>query len=153
MNKVTKIAAASALGLIVSTGALADTFQARVTVVDALSITEDTQINFGNVTPEASTCAMASGGAVSGTNSICTLGDTETPGSFTITGTDATIVLSTTASTSTNGIVYTPTVDGSSTPAISGGSVTVTLIGSLALDGTSTAGVTDIDYDLSANYQ
>lgn len=149
MKNIKRIVTASALGLMISTSASADIFQASVTVLETLAIAEDTAVNFGTISATDGLCTMASGGGLSGTNG-CT--GTATPGSFTITGSDVTIDLSVTPGAAVDGITYTPAVDGSLTPTLSGGTTTVTMIGALSLTA-ATSGVKSIDYDLTANYQ
>jgi len=152
MSKFVKVAAASSL-LLIGANASADTFQAAVNVLSALAITENTQLDFGNVGDDAgtTTCVMATGGSLSGTNTLCS--GTATPGAFTITGSDAAITVAVSSATPANGITLSPAIDGSTTVNISGGTASVNVIGSLSIDGTTaTPGATLINYDLTANY-
>lgn len=146
---ITRIAAASALGLIISASASADTFQAQVTILQSLAIAETTAVNFGNISNTDGICTMASGGGLSGTNG-CT--GTATPGVFNVTGSDVTIDLAVSPGAAVDGVTYTPAIDGSSTPTLSGGSTTVTVVGELSL-ASATAGAKAINFELTANYQ
>lgn len=148
-NNLKRIAAASALGMMISATTSADTFQAAVTVLETLAIAETTAVDFGTISATDGLCTMASGGGLSGTNG-CT--GTATPGSFTVTGSDVTVDLAVTAGAAVDGITYTPAIDGNASPTLSAGSTTVTVIGELSL-ASATAGVKAIDFELTANYQ
>ncbi|WP_145999246.1 hypothetical protein [Oceanicoccus sp. KOV_DT_Chl] len=153
MNKIIlPIAAASLISL--STVATAADFSANanVEIVTAVSISEDTQIDFGILTNEDGTCTMASGGALTGSNGQSCTG-TETPAAFTVDGTDGKVVdLSVTAGSAVDGVTYTPVIDGASTATLTGGSATVAVIGNLVL-ASATDGDKDIAYTFTANYQ
>ncbi len=149
MKLSTRIASTLALTAVASSAAVADTFQAAVTVLDTLAIAENTAVDFGTVTSTDGTCIMATGGALSGTNG-CT--GTATPGAFTITGSDVTVDLTVTAGAAVDGVTFAPAIDGSSSPTLSGGTTSVAVIGQLTL-ASATAGAKSIDFDLTANYQ
>ncbi len=125
---------------------------ANVNIVTAITISEDTEIDFGTITNEDGTCTMASGGALTGSaGQSCT--GTETPGSFTVSGTDGAVVdLVVTAGAAVDGVTYTPAIDGASTATLTGGNATVAVIGNLALS-SATDGDKNIAYTFTANYQ
>ncbi len=125
---------------------------ANVEIVTAISLSEDTEIDFGMLTNENGTCTMASGGALTGSaGQSCT--GTETPASFTVTGTAGKVVnVSVTAGAAVDGVTYTPVIDGSTTPTLSAGSATVPVIGNLVL-ASATDGAKNIAYTFTANYQ
>lgn len=125
---------------------------ANVEIVSAITISEDTQIDFGQIINVNGTCTMASGGTLSGTAGMGCTG-TETPGVFTISGTSGAVidVVVTTGST-VDGVTYNPVIDGSLTRTLTGGSATVNVIGNVVLNA-ATDGVKDIAYTFTANYQ
>lgn len=125
---------------------------ANVTVLAALSIAETTEIDFGVLTSEDGTCTMASGGGLTGSAGQSCSG-TETPATFTVTGTDAqTVDVSVTVGSAVDGVTYTPVIDGAGSRTLSGGTAAVDVIGNLALS-SATSGVKDIAYTFTANYQ
>lgn len=125
---------------------------ANVEIVSAITISEDTQIDFGQVINTDGTCNMASGGSLSGTAGMGCTG-TETPAAFTITGTTGSVVdISVTAGAAIDGVTYNPVVDGILTRTLTGGSTSVNVIGNIVLS-SATDGVKDIAYTFTANYQ
>ena len=125
---------------------------ANVNIVTAISISEDTEIDFGTLTNEDGTCTMASGGALTGSaGQTCT--GTETPAAFTVNGTDGAVVdVSVTAGAAVDGVTYNPVIDGASTATLTGGNATVAVIGNLVLS-SATDGDKNIAYTFTANYQ
>lgn len=125
---------------------------ANVEIVSAITISEDTQIDFGQVINTDGTCNMASGGSLSGTAGMGCTG-VETPAAFTINGTTGAVVdISVTAGAAVDGVTYNPVVDGILTRTLSGGTTSVNVIGNIVLSGASD-GVKDIAYTFTANYQ
>lgn len=125
---------------------------ANVEIVSAITISEDTQIDFGQIINTDGTCTMATGGALSGTAGMGCTGS-ETPAAFTINGTTGAVVdIAVSAGAAVDGVTYNPVVDGILTRTLSGGSVTVNVIGNIVLSGASD-GVKDIAYTFTANYQ
>lgn len=152
MNKMTKIAAASAL-VLVSASSMAANYKAKVNIVDGLLVNYTQTIDFGNLeSGTISTCAMDNVGVMSGSNSLCSGGDTSNLATFRITGSPANIVLSVATGAVVNGITFNPSIDGATTRALSGPE-DVTVYGDLDLDGNQTAGATEILYDFTANYE
>ena len=125
---------------------------ANVEIVSALLISEDTQIDFGQIINLDGTCTMSSGGALSGTAGMGCTG-TETAGVFTVSGTSGSVVdVSVTAGAAVDGVTYNPVVDGVLTRTLTGGQSTVDVIGNIVL-ASATDGVKDIAYTFTANYQ
>lgn len=125
---------------------------ANVEIVSAITISEDTQIDFGQVINTDGTCNMASGGSLSGTAGMGCTG-TETPAAFTINGTTGSVVdINVTAGAAVDGVTYNPVVDGILTRTLTGGTVSVNVIGNIVLSSASD-GVKDIAYTFTANYQ
>lgn len=125
---------------------------ANVEIVSAITISEDTQIDFGQVINTNGTCSMASGGSLSGTSGMGCTG-TETPATFTINGTSSAVVdINVSAGATVDGVTYNPVVDGISTRTLIGGSTSIDVIGNIILSN-ATDGVKDIAYTFTANYQ
>ncbi len=134
------------------TQAADQTGNANVEIVSAITITEDTQIDFGQIINLDGTCTMSSGGSLSGTAGMGCTG-TETPATFTITGTSGAVVNLAVANGATvDGVSYFPVIDGPTSRTLSGGSVSVDVVGNISLSGASD-GVKDIAYTFTANYQ
>jgi len=151
MNKLLLTFATASL---LSSAAMADDLAstANVNVLAALTLAETTQIDFGTIGIEDGTCTMASGGALTGSGGQ-TCSGTQTPGLFTITGTDGQVLdLSVTAGAAVDGVTYNPVIDGAATATLTGGTATVDMIGNLVLS-SATAGVKAISYTFTANYQ
>lgn len=140
--------------LIVSSGALAAdlTGTANVNLLAPLNLAETTQVDFGTIGSEDGTCTMASGGALTGSAGQSCSG-TQTPGVFTVTGTDGQVIdVSATAGAAVDGVTFNPTIDGPATATLTGGSATINMIGNLVLS-SATAGTKAISYTFTANYQ
>ena len=82
---------AALLGILAASSAQAadQTGNANVEIVSAITITEDTQIDFGQIINLDGVCTMSSGGNLNGTVGMGCTG-TETPATFTITGMEIT---------------------------------------------------------------
>ena len=125
---------------------------ANVEIVSAITISEDTQIDFGQIINLDGTCNMATGGTLSGTAGMGCTG-TETPATFTISGTTGAVVdINVTAGASVDGVTYNPVVDGVLTRTLTGGQASVDVIGNIVL-ASATDGIKDIAYTFTANYQ
>lgn len=154
MNMKKLLASVSVASLAFSGAAFAadQAGNANVEIVSAIAISEDTQIDFGQIINNDGTCTMTTGGALSGTAGMGCTG-TETPASFTVSGTSGAVVdISLTAGASVDGVTYNPVLDGVATRTLSGGSATVAVIGNIVL-ASATDGVKDIAYTFTANYQ
>ena len=118
---------AALLGMLATSVAQAadQTGNANVEIVSAITITEDTQIDFGQIINLDGTCTMSSGGSLSGTAGMGCTG-TETPATFTITGTSGAVVdIAVAGGATVDGVTYTPVIDGITARTLSGGSVSV----------------------------
>ena len=125
---------------------------ANVEIVSAITISEDVQIDFGQIINSDGTCTMASGGALSGTAGMGCTG-TETPATFTVNGTSGSVVdISLTAGAAVDGVTYNPVLVGAASRTLTGGAATVNVIGNIVL-ASATDGVKDIAYTFTANYQ
>ena len=125
---------------------------ANVEIVSAITISEDTQIDFGQIINLDGTCTMSTGGALSGTAGMGCTGS-ETPATFTVSGTSGSVVdISVTAGASVDGVSYAPVIDGLNTRTLVGGDATVDVVGSITLN-SATDGIKDIAYTFTANYQ
>lgn len=128
------------------------TGNANVEIVSAITVSEDTQIDFGQIINQDGTCNMSTGGSLSGTVGMGCTG-TETPATFTINGTTGSVIdISVSTGASVDGVTYSPVIDGILTRTLVGGSATVDVIGSIVLSG-ATDGIKDIAYTFTANYQ
>jgi len=128
---------------------------ANVNIISALSISEATEIDFGNIAAVDGTCAMAANGALTGSSADLNCTGTATPASFDISGEASEAVdISVTAGAAVDGVTFTPTIDGGlNTVTLDGsGAASVTVHGSLALSA-ATVGDKDIAYTFTANYQ
>jgi hypothetical protein len=153
MNKLLLPIAAASLFSLSTVAVAADlAANANVEIVTAVSINEDTQIDFGLLTNENGTCTMAASGVLTGSaGQSCT--GTETPAAFTVSGTDGKVVnLSVTAGAAVGGVTYNPVIVGASSATLTGGSATVAVIGNLVL-ASATDGDKNIAYTFTANYQ
>lgn len=153
INKlILSIASVSALAASSIAFAADQAGNANVEIVSATTISEDTQVDFGQIINANGTCSMASGGGLSGTTGMGCTG-TETPGLFTINGTSGAVVdINVSAGATVDGVTYNPVVDGILTRTLSGGSTSVSVIGNIILSN-ATDGVKDIAYTFTANYQ
>lgn len=160
--KKAAIAATIVTGL--SAGAVqADTFQALLTIVEPLTLSESTQMDLGNidVSTNAATCTVAAAGARSGaacfdaaTNGVA--GVIDVSGS---TGLQFDITIS---GTSADGLTFAPSMldNGQGATTLTGvtlaASHQMTLGGTLTVDNGTTATTnnpTSIDYDVTVAYQ
>lgn len=152
MKKVLIAASVAALSFSGLVNAADQAGNANVEIVSAILISEDTQIDFGQIINLDGTCNMASGGALSGTTGMGCTG-TETAGSFTISGTSGAVVdVSVSPGVVVDGVAYNPAIDGILTRTLTGGQATVEVIGNIVLS-SATDGVKDIAYTFTANYQ
>lgn len=123
---------------------------AKVVILPALDVRQETAIDFGQIRNASGTCTMNANGRLSGTNGLeCT--GTETPGSFVVTGSaDSMIDVSVTGG-SQDGIYFAPRIEGSQQRALTNGVAKVIVLGSLELEQTS-PGTKQISYTFTANY-
>ncbi len=142
--------------------AQADTFQALLSIVEPLALTESTQMNLGQIDPSADavTCTLAAGGARSGSGCF----DAATngvEGVIDVDGTDGLTFDIAIAGTSSNGMTFAPTMlnNGEGAATLTGvtlqASHQLTLGGTLTVDTAATAaasGATSIDYDVTVTY-
>ena len=142
--------------------AQADTFQALLQIVTPLALTENTQMNLGQIDPSADavTCTLAAGGARSGTGCF----DAATngvEGVIDVAGTDGLTFDITLGQSSSNGMTFVPAMidNGEAATTLTGVTLQaahqLTLGGTLTVDTAATAaasGATSIDYDVSVVY-
>ena len=109
------------------------TGNANVEIVSAIAITENTQIDFGQIINIDGTCTMSAGGALNGTSGMGCTGS-ETPAVFTINGTTGAVVdINLTAGAAVDGVTYNPIIDGSASRTLVGGTAIVNVIGNIVL--------------------
>lgn len=142
--------------------AKADTFQALLSIVEPLALTENTQMNLGQIdaSADAVTCTLAAGGARSGSGCF----DAATngvAGVIDVDGTDGLTFDIAIAGTSSNGMTFAPTMlnNGEGAATLTGVTLQaahqLTLGGTLTVDTAATAaasGATSIDYDVTVTY-
>jgi len=125
---------------------------ANVEIVSAVSITEETEVDFGTVVNVNGRCTMASGGALSGTTGMACTGN-ETPGVFRVDGTvNAYVQASVSPGPSVDGVSFIPKIDGQTIRILSKGDAHFPVIGEIVLDD-ATDGDKDIPYVFTAHYQ
>ena len=125
---------------------------ANVEIVSALSITEETELDFGQVVNVDGSCTMSSGGTLSGTAGMGCTG-TETPGVMRVDGTvNAYVDASVTAGPSVDGVSFFPKIDGKTNRILSKGDAHFPIIGQIKLEN-ATDGEKEIPYVFTANYQ
>ena len=135
-----------------ATFAAEQTGTANVEIVSALSITEETEVDFGQVVNVDGTCTMGSGGILSGSAGMGCTGR-ETRGIIRVDGTvNAYVDASVSAGPSVDGVSFTPRIDGKKTRILSKGDAHFPVIGDIILNG-ATDGEKDIPYIFTANYQ
>ena len=162
-NTFKKAAIAATLVSGLGTGmAQADTFQALLSIVEPLALTETTQMDLGQIDPSGDgvTCTLAAGGARSGSGCF----DAATngvEGVIGVAGTDGLTFDITIAGTSSNGMTFAPSMinNGEAATTLTGVTLqaahALTLGGTLTVDTAATAaasGATSIDYDVSVVY-
>lgn len=156
MNKIILTAAVAAFSFSGAALAATVTGNANVNIIPALSITETTEIDFGNIAAVDGTCTMDATGVLtgSGPNAAdlnCT--GSQTPATFTISGEDGEVVdVSVTAGAAVGGVTFNPVIDGSTSPTLALGVAAVTVRGSIDL-ASATVGDKNIAYTFTANYQ
>ncbi|MFK7733560.1 MAG: DUF4402 domain-containing protein [Pseudomonadales bacterium] len=123
---------------------------AKVEILPALDVRQETAIDFGQIRNSSGTCTMSANGALSGTDGMECTGQ-ETPGSFVVTGTQGNIIDVSVTGGSEDGVFFAPRIDGSKQRALANGIARVTILGSLQLDQTS-PGTKQISYTFTANY-
>ncbi len=124
---------------------------ARVQIVPAINITEQTEIDFGTLSNIDGTCTMSSGGSLSGTAGMECAGD-EVPGQFNISGLDGAVISLSVTQGFSQGVTFQPVIDGSNSRTLEGGVTTVVILGSLTLNNAQD-GEQNISYTLTANYE
>lgn len=124
---------------------------AHVEIVPAIDISEQNQIDFGTLSNIDGICTMSAGGTLSGSAGMDCSG-AQTPGLFTISGLDGATVNISVSQGNSGGITFIPTLLGGGNRSLDGGSINVTVLGSLELNNAS-EGEKDISYTLTANYE
>lgn len=142
--------------------AQADTFQALLTIVEPLQLTETTQMNLGQIdaSGDGVTCTLAAGGARSGTGCF-DAGTNGVEGVLGVAGTETLTFDIAIAGTSSNGMTFVPSMidNGEAATTLTGVALQaaheLTLGGTLTVDTAATAaasGATSIDYDVTVTY-
>ncbi len=154
MKKIILSAAIAAFSFSGLVSAASITGNANVNIISALSITETTEIDFGNIAAVDGTCTMDAAGSLSGSNADLNCTGTATPATFTLSGEAAEAVdMSVTAGPAVGGVTFNPVIEGASTVTLDGsGGAAITVRGSLSLS-SATVGDKDIAYTFTANYQ
>lgn len=162
-NTFKKAAIAATLVSGLGTGmAQADTFQALLSIVAPLELSETTQMNLGQIyaSADAATCTLAAAGARSGAGCFAAA----TPGAagvISVAGTDGLTFDITLGQSSSNGMTFVPSMinNGEAATTLSGvtlqSSHALTLGGTLTVDTATTAAAstaTSIAYDVSVVY-
>ena len=124
---------------------------ARVSVVPAVTINQQAEIDFGQLNNVNGICTMSTGGALSGSEGMDCNG-AETPGLFTVSGLNGAAVSISVSHGQLPGIAFTPQILGGASQVLVNGSIDVTVVGSLELNNTSD-GDKNISYIISANYE
>lgn len=160
MKNIALIAAAAAVGF-VSTAAQAaqfsDDFDASVEILAALNITQNTALSFGTVDlangVESTFTVSPTGAAPTVTGSGASFIVAPTAGAFTVTGSDRTVNLSeSTGNCSNTNVQLTDISLSSLTAAITNGSATFSVGGTVSIPAGTTAGLVTCSYTLTANY-
>jgi len=149
MKKV--ILSTAALTFALSAGALyaaSESGTARVFIQETISITENTQVDFGGIPSTDGTCTMNNSGVLSGTCS-----GTGTTGSFGVTGSaNQSVTVSTTAGSAVDGVSFAPVLITPASTTLNGsGQATVDVTGALTL-ASATTGQKTLNYTLTVNY-
>ena len=128
------------------------TANARVNIVEAVDMSTVSELNFGNISQLDGTCSMASSGVLTASDGQDCAGSSS-PGIFEVAGTTGqSITLNVSAGGSVDGVSFTPKIDGALTRTLSGGKVSIEVIGDLTLSN-ATLGDKAIAYTVTANYQ
>ena len=131
--------------------AASETANARVEILPALSISQATQVDFGQLHNANGDCIMSATGELSGSPEMACTG-TRTPGIFTISGTTGSTIIVSTTQGSSGGVTFQPEIAGGSNHLLDNGQAIVTVGGRLTLDSAS-EGIKSIAYTVTANYQ
>ncbi|MEM8499195.1 MAG: hypothetical protein AAF542_14315 [Pseudomonadota bacterium] len=123
---------------------------AKVEILPALDVRQETAIDFGQIRNAPGTCTMSSNGALSGTDGLECAG-TETPGSFVVTGSANSVIDVSVTGGSEDGVYFAPRIEGANQRALSNGVARIVVLGSLELEKTS-PGTKQISYTFTANY-
>lgn len=124
---------------------------ARVSIVPAINISEDAEIDFGQLSNIDGTCYMSNDGSLSGTTGMDCVGN-QAPGVFSISGLNGAVINISVSQGSIDGVTFNPVIDGELSRTLEGGSTTVTILGSLTLNN-ALDGEKNISYTFTANYE
>jgi len=153
MNKFILSTAIAAFSFSSVTLAANITGTANVNIIPALSITETTEIDFGNIAAVDGICTMDEAGTLSSLSTELNCSGTQTPATFTITGEASEVVdVSVAAGAAVDGVTFTPVIDGATSRTLAAGTAAVTVHGNISLVG-ATVGAKEIPYTFTANYQ
>lgn len=135
------------------------TANANAEIVAAISITEDTELNFGTIVPGAAASTVQltpAGGVTCGAGLTCS--GTTAAGAFTATGTagyavNIGVVASTTLTSGANNMTLDSFAASAATATLTGGTASFTVGGTLHVGASQAPGVYTGTYDVSVNYQ
>ena len=164
-NSIKKAAIAAAMISGLGIGlAQADTFQALLNIIQPIGLSEDTQMDLGDIVAASDgiTCVMGAGGVRTGAACFGTANGVL--GVLDVTGTVGEVFDITLAASSSDGMTFTPSLldngDVAATTSLTSVNLQaahdLTLGGTLTIDTAATAaasGATDIDYDVTVAYQ
>lgn len=160
MKKVSVLGAVMAVALVAGQAQAANsvTAGASVEIAAPVSITQNTALAFGNVGPSAlaGTVAVSLVGVKSVTGGVSDLGGTPAAGAFTVTGANGaiyTVTVPATVSLTGPGTAMTATLVHDGGGALTGGTDTFNVGGTLAVGASQTAGSYSGSYTVSVNYQ
>ncbi len=115
--------------LVASTAVIAEPIlaTAKVVILPALDVRQETAIDFGQIRNTSGTCTMGANGVLSGTEGMeCT--GTETPGTFIVSGSAGNIIDVSVTGGSEDGVFFAPRINGSKQRALGNGMARVTVI-------------------------
>lgn len=133
---------------LVMAGPLAAT--AKVVILPALDVRQETAIDFGQIRNGTGACTMGPNGTLSGSAGLECTGN-ETPGTFIVSGSSNSVIDMSVTGGAADGVVFSPLINGSTQRTLINGSARVTVLGSIKLDQAS-PGVRIISYTFTANY-
>ena len=159
-NKFSVMGAAMAAMLVAGQAQAANSVDATASVEIAapISITEDTQLSFGNIGPSASagTVTITNAGARSVTGGVSELGGAFAAAEFTVTGASGAnfnASIPTSASLTGPGDAMSVSLTNDAGTSISGGSVSFNVGGTLSVGANQAAGSYSGTYTITVNYQ
>jgi len=125
---------------------------AGVNLVKNIQVSEQQALNFGQISNLNGSCQMLQDGSLVASGAQ-TCNQTQNPGIFSISGSlDQAISISVSQGATIPGVEFTPALVGSSNQQLTGGSTTIAVIGTLAINNAQ-QGNKAIPYIVTVNYQ